>query len=346
MPEEEEEGFDLDRIFAYDTVKEVRVIDRRLGLIYYATYGMVVFYVVIYTMIIKRQYLDNEKSNGFIMTKVLNPSYANDTIPFDVFEAVANPGESGALFVPTRVMVTKGQSQKGSCENPGFPCESDEDCDSGDDMNTGKCSKGMCVRRGWCPAETIMTPGTEVYKIDAKSYDLWFQGRVLFHKFRADVGNTEDPSPIFYPNENANTYPMHDILRMAEVGVEDIWKDGAIILVNALFKCDLSNDRCETTIESVAVDTATGFNFKQAVYYEEGGERKRDSYWFYGIRLVIFASGFGERPSIAQVVLQLSQAIALLGCAASVADFFLQAVVPERKHYIAEKIIETEDFGD
>merc|ERR1719371_157854 len=48
-------------------------------------------------MIIKRQYLDYEKSNGFIMTKVLNPSYANDTIPFDVFEAVQNPGAREGL---------------------------------------------------------------------------------------------------------------------------------------------------------------------------------------------------------------------------------------------------------
>merc|ERR1719305_1698882 len=237
-------------------------------------------------MIIKRQYLDYEKSNGFIMTKVLNPSYANDTIPFDVFEAVHNPGESGALFIPTRVMVTRNQGQKGSCENPGYPCDSDEDCDTGDDMSTGKCSNSMCVRRGWCPSETVRTPGTEVYK------------------------------------------------------------DDAIILVSALFDCDLSKDSCETTIESVAVDTATGFNFKHANYYEEGGERKRDSYWFYGIRLVIFSTGIGQRPSIAQVVLQISQAIALLSCAGAVADFFLQAVVPERKHYIAEKIIETEDFGD
>merc|ERR550537_1565427 len=242
-------------------------------------------------MIIKKQYLDSEKSNGFIMTKVLNPSYANDTIPFDVFEAVQNPGESGALFIPTRVMVTRGQSQKGNCENPGYPCESNEDCDTGEDMSTGKCSKGMCVRRGWCPSETVRTPGTEVY-------------------------------------------------------ADDIWKDGAIMMVSANFRCDLSQDRCETTIESVAVDTSTGFNFKHANYYEEDGERKRDSYWYYGIRLVIFATGLGFRPSIAQVVLQLSQAIALLGCAASVADFFLQAVVPERKHYQAEKIIETEDFGE
>merc|ERR1719281_1537077 len=158
-------------------------------------------------MIIKRQYLDNEKSNGFIMTKVLNPSYANDTIPFDVFEAVHNPGESGALFIPTRVMVTRNQGQKGSCENPGYPCDSDEDCDTGDDMSTGKCSNSMCVRRGWCPSETVRTPGTEVYKIDASSYDLWFQGRVLYHKFRADVGNTEDPSPISGRTARSSLFP-------------------------------------------------------------------------------------------------------------------------------------------
>merc|ERR1719428_102117 len=71
-------------------------------------------------MIIKRQYLDYEKSNGFIMTKVLNPAYANDTIPFDVFEAVQNPGESGALFIPTRVLVTKARVKKTRARTRGF----------------------------------------------------------------------------------------------------------------------------------------------------------------------------------------------------------------------------------
>merc|ERR1719261_139812 len=71
-------------------------------------------------MIIKRQYLDYEKSNGFIMTKVLNPSYANDTIPFDVFEAVHNPGESGALFIPTRVLSPGAKPKKALARTRGF----------------------------------------------------------------------------------------------------------------------------------------------------------------------------------------------------------------------------------
>lgn len=348
MPEaaEEPDPYDLDVIFAYDTAKEVKVLDRRLGLVYYVVLGMVLFYVVIYVMIIKKQYLDFEKSNGFIMTKVVNPSYANETIPFDVFDSVINPGESGAMFVPTRVLVTRGQSQKGYCENPGYPCKADEECDTGDEMSEGKCSNKMCKRRGWCPTQAPGGESTEVFKIDASRYDLWFQGKVLFHKFMKDIGNTGDIAPIYYPNDNANTYPVHDILWKAGVQLDDIWKDGAVLLVSVVFDCDLQAERCMTRIESATIDATTGFNFKKAYYYEEDGEMKRDAYWFYGIRMVVFATGMGKAPSVAQVVLQFSQAIALLACSSAVADMFLQYVVPERNHYIAEKIIETEDFGD
>lgn len=333
-------------IFAYDTCKEVRVLDRRLGLVYYVVLGMVLFYVIIYVMIIKQQYLDFEKSNGFVMTKVVNPSFANDTIPFDVFDSVINPGESGAIFVPTRVLVTKGQTQQDYCENPGYPCQSDADCDTGDEMQQGKCSNGMCMRRGWCPTQRPGGEGTTVYKIDAEKYDLWFQGKVLFHKFMTDIGNTDQTTSVYYPGENANTYPMHDILYKAQVRLEDVWKDGAVLLVSTIFDCDLQNEQCATRIESAKIDAVTGFNFKKSYYYEENGEMKRDAYWFYGIRMVVFATGIGRAPSVAQVVLQGSQAIALLGCAATVADVFLQYLVPERNHYISQKIIETEDFGD
>jgi len=349
MPEAEEadnDELDWDSVFAYDTVKEVRVLDRRLGGVYYVVLGMVLFYVIIFVMIIKKQYEDMEKSNGFVMTKVVNPSYANDTIPFDVFDAVVNPGESGALFIPTRVLVTKGQSQSGSCEHPGYPCKTDADCDDGTELTEKKCSNEMCVRRGWCPAEKTGAETTTVYKVDAEKFDLWFQGKVLFHKFMTDIGNTGDTAPVYYPSPDANTFPMHDIMRMASVKMEDVWKDGAVMLISMIFDCKLADNYCNTWIESSVVDSRTGFNFKKNYYYEENGEMKRDSYWFYGIRMINIATGIGRVASVAQVVLQFSQAIALLGCAGAVADVFLQYIVPERNHYIAEKVIETEDFGE
>ena len=53
--------------------------------------------------------------------------------------------------------------------------------------------------------------------MDAEKFDLWFQGKVLFHKFMTDIGNTGDTAPVYYPSPDANTFPMHDIMRMASV---------------------------------------------------------------------------------------------------------------------------------
>lgn len=341
-------GYDLDEVFCYDTVKEVKVLDRRLGIIYYLVLVMVAFYVVIYCLIYQKQYLDKEKSNGFILSRVINPSYANDTIPFDVFESITNPGESGALFIPSRVLVTRGQKQSGYCENPAYPCETAEDCTDEMMAQPPKCNRGMCVRRGWCPAEDLSAPKTEVYKVNAEQYKVWFQGKVIYHKLTTDepIGNIHEQEPRIYPDEDANTYPMHDILRMAELSMGHVWKEGAVLLVQTVFDCDLLSAECSTTVKSATVDATTGYNYKSNVYRKEGGEIVRDSYHYYGFRLIMFATGVGDRPSFPQIVLQGSQAIALLGCAATVADMFLQYVVPERKHYIAEKIIQTEDFGD
>lgn len=353
MPaDDDDDGYDLDEVFCYDTNKEVRVLDRRLGLIYYCTLGMVLAYVVIYCQIVMEQYLEEEKSNGFMLSKVINPSFANITegtgIPFDVFESITNPGESGALFIPTRVIATRGQKQSGFCPNKAYKCESAADCTDEFMSTPPECNGGRCVRRGWCPPEELGGPNTEMFKIDAESYKVWFQGKVMFHQLDATVGNTEQTEPRVQ-GRNKNTYWMHDILRMGRASIEQVWKEGAVLSVQNIFKCNLMMDEadaCTTKLEVGLIDKQTGYNYKNNVYRKEKGEVVRDSYHLYGIRLVIFSTGVGSRPSFSQIVLQCSQAIALLGCAATCADMFLQYVVPERKHYIEEKIKTTEDFGD
>jgi hypothetical protein len=103
---------DADVVFAYDTVKEVKVLDRRLGMIYYTVLMMVFFYIVIYVFMIKQQYLDTEKTTGWTLTKVVNPAHDEDGNPWDIMDSVTNPGEQGAVFVPTRVLVTNGRFKK------------------------------------------------------------------------------------------------------------------------------------------------------------------------------------------------------------------------------------------
>lgn len=338
---------DADAIFAYDTVKEVKVLDRRLGLIYYTVLLMVLFYIVIYVFMIRQQYLDTEKTTGWILGKVVNPAHDEQGLPWDIMDSVTNPGEQGAVFIPTRVLVTRQQVQEGYCESKLHPCGSPEDCDIGNEaLQKPECSNGFCMRRQWCPAQDPGAPETETHYVNFKSYDIWFQTNLHYHKFMLDVSTTDETESVRYPQPHANTYPVHDLLRMANVDAEAIKDYGCILTVNNIFDCDLNLHQCEVSLDSQNIDTKTGFNYVQNHFYMDGGVRKRDSYRFYGIRIVTFATGIGKRTSFANIVLQVSSAIALLSCAQTAADVFLQYVVPERRHYIEAKVIPTEDFNE
>jgi len=347
----EQEGFfdkwDADSVFAYDTVKEVKVLDRRLGMIYYAVFIMIVFYIVIYVFMIEQKYLDTEKTTGWIITKVVNAAYDEEGNPWDVMDSVTNPGEQGAVFVPTRVLVTKGQVQEGYCESKLHPCGAPEDCDIGDEaLQKPECSNGFCMRRQWCPAQDPEGPETTVHKVDSGGYDVWFQTNLHYHKFMLDVSTTDETEPIKYPQDHPNTFPVHDLLEMANIRPKDIQDYGAVIAVNNIFTCDLDEHVCERSLETNNIDTTTGFNYVYNHFYMDGGVRKRDTYRYYGIRIIVFATGLGKKASFANIVLQVSSAIALLSCAQTAADVFLQYIVPERRHYVEKKVIPTEDFNE
>lgn len=337
---------DADDLFAYDTVKEVKVLDRRLGMVFYSVLLLIIFYIVIFVFMIKKAYQDIEKTNGWVVLKVLNTAHDEQFYPWDVYDAITNPGEQGALFIPTRVLITKGQVQEGFCESPTNPCENDDDCDIGNnDLQKKKCSKGMCMRRQWCPAEKENAPTTEEHIIDFLGYEVWFATNLHYHKFMLDVSTTDELEPYRYPHDTANTYPVHDMLRMANIDPETIREYGAVLQTNNIFDCDLDEKICAVRLEVVNVDTKTGFNYLQNHYYEVDGIQHRDTYHYYGIRLSCFSTGIGKVASFCNTVLQVSSAIALLACAQAAADVVLQNVVPERRHYIEKKILESEDFG-
>jgi hypothetical protein len=201
------------------------------------------------------------------------------------------------------------------------------------------------MRQQWCPEEE---PGTvsEVRYLDLDKVQLWFQTDVHFHRMQLDVSTTDEKKPVHYPHKRSNTYPISDLLRMANIAESEASENGAIIVLNAIFTCDLDKEACEMKVETQNVDSKTGYNYVQNHVYFEDGQRKRDSYRLYGVRLFLFATGFGMRTSPSQIILQLSSAIALLVCAEKIADLYLMMMVPERKHYIEQKIKQTEDFND
>jgi len=338
---------DVDDVFAYDTVKLVKVLDRRLGIVYYAVQVAVITYIVVFVFIIKQQYLQDEKTTGWLMCKVLQPQYDENLVAWDLYDRITNPGEQGAVFIPTRILVTRGQTQDGFCESPLFNCTAPADCDVGDEhVQKKECSNGMCMRRQWCPAENPSLSTTETHLLDIEDVELWFQTYAHFNLFNLDVSTTDEDKPIHYPRRRANTYRLADIMRMANLDPEQFQENGAVMLVNALFKCNLDASTCDMKLESANVDTKTGYNHVVNHVYFDNNVRKRDTYRMYGIRIMAFTTGLGSKTSFSQILLQVSSAIALLSVAELVADLWLQYIVPERKHYIEQKVIETEDFGD
>jgi len=338
---------DIDDVFAYETVKWVRVLDRRLGLIYYTLLVVIVVYIVLYVCIIEKQYLDFEKSSGWVIVQVLNNQKSDIGVTWDTYDRITNPGEQGAVFIPTRVLTTKGQTQEGFCESPLHTCSSNKDCDiDKEQLQKSICSNGRCMRRQWCPAEDPTKATTETQYLEFSEVDLWFSTYVHYHKFLLDVATTDERKEMIYPMKRANTYPLHDLIRMSNLDPEEVVENGAVLIANALLDCDLDNGVCNSRLETINVDTKAGYNHAVNHVYFENGVRKRDFLRMYGIRVLAFATGFGSKTSFPMIVLQASSAISLMTVAQSMSDLVLQYVVPERKHYTETKVLMTEDFND
>mmetsp|Transcript_10487 Transcript_10487/g.29148 ORF Transcript_10487/g.29148 Transcript_10487/m.29148 type:complete len:348 (-) Transcript_10487:192-1235(-) len=340
---------DLDNVLCYDTIKLVRVLDRRLGFVYYFVKALVVAYIVIYVFIINKRYLDNEKSTGWIIVKVMKPQISNQDKLWDVYDRITNPGELGAAFIPTRILITRGQTQEEPegpyCESPMHNCSVPDDCDIGDPLlQKAECNEGRCMRRQWCPAEDQNNPEvTETHYLEVHEVQLWFQNFIHYHRFMLDVSTADESEPVHYPHRRANTYRLRDLIRMTNAEPEEFIENGAVMMVNALFHCDLNRKDCDMNVETATVDKNFYFHIYNHIYFENG-IRKRDSYRMFGIRLVTFSTGFGSKTSLAQIMLQLSSAMSLLCIPAIIADFCLQHVVPESPHYKAKKTIEVDDF--
>lgn len=333
-------------VLAYDTAKEVRVLDKRLGLIYHFFTLAAFLYVLAYVFMARKGYLDVEKTNGLVLTKVITPVAGTATPQgFDIFDFSTNPGEQGAVFLPTRILITKGQEQDGYCESPLHTCKAASDCDIGNDaLQKPECRNQRCVRRQWCPAQMPGDPKTETKSIDIETYDIWFRTDLHFHRFALDVSTTEENLPIRWPAQRANTYTVRELLKMASLKLDEVKENGAILAVDHHFDCDLTVESCDTHVQVGNIDSKTGFNYVRSHYYTDAKtkKQKRDTYRLYGIRIIAMATGTGYKVSPAQILLWISSGVALALLAAQVADFVLLHVIPERRHYSTIKIISTD----
>ena len=123
-------ALDLDEIFSYQTTKEVRMLDRRLGMVNWTIRAVVLVYVIGYVFILREGYTETEKSVGHAISDVNGTTYSTMNgvaRPWDSVDAVQPFLENSAAFITTRVYTTPGQTIQDT-GNPDRHCSSNNDC--------------------------------------------------------------------------------------------------------------------------------------------------------------------------------------------------------------------------
>ena len=144
----------------YSTDREVKLLDRRLGLLHLSIFTLILAYVLGVRIGLHSEHLAVELSEGSVDARLegLTFSSARDGAhPSDTVAILQSSAGPSSLFIPTRSVSTRIQRQ-GNCTDAQQPCAVDADCSRMPPLAYGLCEKGACVRLGWCPREQPQQP--------------------------------------------------------------------------------------------------------------------------------------------------------------------------------------------
>merc|ERR1712232_987597 len=99
-------AIDLDEVFAYKTVKVVKMLDRRLGFLFYSIQLLIVLYIVVFVMIVNKGYLASELALGQVHIRMIGSTYAKvdgANVVYDAIDLRQPSIENGAVFVTTKI---------------------------------------------------------------------------------------------------------------------------------------------------------------------------------------------------------------------------------------------------
>eukprot|EP00347_Sterkiella_histriomuscorum_P017542 403348942 len=369
----------------YQTPKIVRVIDRKIGLIYYGICLLIISYIVFYVLLYKKEYYQTEKTIGGSIIKpfgklVGKDQFTNQTRVFDIGDYTRNIDETSAIFIATKIEITEGQQQK-YCHIT--PCESDADCkniNQNPPISERICmSSGFCKQYAWCPVHNSnSTKNTKTFVME-NLQDLHFEfvnviqfgseeeiEDIIYSTDAIEYDKHGEKKVVFYPEKRANALNMTEILinidedqSLTQEEYEKIINKGAIIKIVFDYYCDLRNMKeCEPDISfqmlsevgDAPVQIEDSLTYSFASNSSSANDQMRDLTVMTGIRLIFHVQGYGNTLSYASIILQISSALALLNIAATLCDLImLYCPLLKKEHrekYFDYKIEDSEDFSN
>jgi len=368
-------ALDLDEIFSYQTTKEVRMLDRRLGMVNWTIRIIVLIYVVGYVLLLRQGYARFEKSVGHAISEVNGTTYSTTSgvaRPWDSIDVVQPALENGAAFIATTVYLTKGQVT-GTGSDLNLPCTSSTDCPDNPPLSNAECSGGFCQVTAWTPifSATDATNTAQYDLVTADTLGVWLKSSIqfptldetaLFSTIGAETRTPYSATATAVESTTSTTlgngktaapdyYTVAELLALAQTSYETIKSEGCTLSVSFFWSCFVDVATCVPRIQVARMDVnekRRGFEYQYANYYRPtaGGVETRDLYTVKGVRILISSLGEGKQLSITAIMLQISMMIALLWLANFAADFLMLHVLPERKHYRTYKQERTPDFSD
>lgn len=362
---------DLDEVFCYHTVKEVRMLDRRLGLLCWVIRLVIAGYIIGYVFIANEGYTQQEVATGHVIPQVSGMAFSMShgiARPWDVVDAVKPSLESGASFLVTHALHTPHQ-RMGNCSSPSKKCATDSDCLKRPPLSNGHCDAGMCLEMQWCPAQSeSASDKTHVHPIEgADTLRVWLKASIMFPSLDAHriFSTIDDEQPRPYLEEKAGgkrdgqgaeekptEFTLGQLLSLAGTSYEMVARTGCVLSIVLRWNCYVDDARdCTPAVSVERLDVSErrkGFSYDYADYYRTAAAApdERDLYTFRGVRLVLSSRGVGKKVSMSAIMLQISSGIALLWLANYAADFLMLHVLPERRHYRTYKQERTPDFSD
>jgi len=349
----------LDEVFAYKTIKVVRMLDRRLGFVYYGIQLLIVVYILVFVFGINEGYLASEMALGQVYVRVMGATYAKIdgvNVPFDAHDLRTPSMENGALFVTTKIEAVK--QTRNECVNPEYACAVDTECPMIEGVSTQKCDDGLCVMKGWCPGISNDASETSVMRMERpEDLIVWFRSAISFPVLLENTTfssmNREEPT-LEGEDGITDAWTLEQLLDMAGAPVTSVREDGALLNIQLTWECMIDSlGGCTTPkINVLRMDEGKvrGFSYFFPNYiFEPSLDVTKDVRILQkltGVRVIVTAEGLGKKFSILATVLQLSSGLALLSLANIVTDFLMLRVMPERDHYRKYKEELTPDFSD
>lgn len=354
-------AIDPDDALSYDTIKLVKIRDRRLGIMHHLLQLGIFVYIIVYTIIVQQRYLKLEIPYGTIRATAQEPDtwQSADTLPYCAqYQAKLNnrtnynctyllgldltypPALMDSILVATRIKDTFYPVANPNCSTSSLPVT----LDCAPNMNAGVA--------------------TRYYTADIENYTLYFEHAIFGHQNNIATTNANLKGEFTYQTGYTEHLPsdptLRDYFTLSQIidaaGKPDLdvasgltgstgslRYDGLLIITTVEYSNRVSNpkelkyDYKFYTIPDVNVIS------QEPTKPVAGGLSQRS---WYGVRLVFLVIGSIGKFDFPTLLTSLVNGLVLVKVATTIVDLLILYIMPDKNIYKRHKFEVTEDFSD